>query len=120
MPNRYYKITNLRNGQVVADKAIIARDFKSRAIGLLNRKDLEKGEALVIEPCGSVHTFFMKFCIDLMFLDKEFKVIKTAKSVSPWRLSGCLFGSQRVIELPQRTLEEFDVKPGDSIKVSIN
>lgn len=107
----------MSTGEVIADKAKIAEDFKSRSVGLLNRVSLEEGEALVIKPCNSIHTFFMKFPIDVVFLDKRGTVVKLVKSLLPWRLSACIPNGCMVIELMSGSLQKITIKHGDLIKI---
>ena len=69
-----------------------------------------------IVPCESVHTFFMKFAIDLVYLDRRRKVRKVRHAVPPWRMSGCLF-AHSVLELPAGTARESQTEKGDELKV---
>src|SRR5450432_3863744 len=83
-----------------------------RRAGLLGRKRLEPGEGLWISPCESVHTFFMKFPIDLVYLDKSRKVRKVRHAVPPWRLSMCL-SAHSILELPAGTAKQTGTVAGD-------
>lgn len=112
-----FKAVNLTTGEVLADKVKIAQDFKSRSVGLLDRVSMEKGEGLLIKPCNSIHTFFMKFPIDTLFLDKNGKVVKISRSLKPWKLSGALFTAYMVLELPEKTIEGRLTKVGDTVKI---
>lgn len=117
MDNKYYKAVNTTTGEVIADKVTIAQDFRSRSIGLLNRQSLNENEALLIKPCTSIHTFFMKFPIDVLFLSKEGKVIKIEHSLKPWNLSGCLLGCFMVLEIQPGKLAKTAIKLGNSIEI---
>jgi uncharacterized membrane protein (UPF0127 family) len=66
--------------------------------GLLGRRSLDDGEGLLLEPASSVHTFFMRFPIDVVFLDREGSVSKIVENVRPWRAAGCR-GARSVVEL---------------------
>ncbi len=110
------KIINLKNNIVLADKARVADTFWTRLVGLLNRKSLEKGEALILKPCSSIHTFFMRFSIDALFLDKNSKVIGIIHAIKPFRISPVYFGAYLAIELAAGTLQLTQTKLGDSIK----
>lgn len=112
-----YKAINQDSGVILAEKLRVARTFRSRSKGLLDRSALDQGEALLIQPCTSIHTFFMKFSIDVMFLDKKCKVVKVDRDVKPWRLSSCLFGAYMVIEFNSGTVKNNLIKSGDSIKI---
>jgi hypothetical protein len=89
----------------------------ARTRGLLGRRSLGEGEGLWIVPCEAVHTFGMRFAIDLVFLDRRNVVRKVRSSVPPWRLSGCL-RARSVLELAAGTLEKAPVRPGDTLHFS--
>ncbi len=82
----------------------------------MKHERLEAGEGLWIVPCEAVHTFFMKFPIDLVYLDKEKVVKKVRHAVPAWRLSGCLT-ARSVLELPAGTAEQTGTKPGDRLAI---
>lgn len=117
---RLYRAINQNNGVVLADRLRVARTFKSRSVGLLNRTSLETGEALLIEPCTSIHTFFMKFSIDVLFLDKEGYVVKIARNIKPWKLAGCLWGGYMVMEFSSGARVNDVVFKGNKIKIEEN
>ena len=98
------KIINKSKGVVLADAIIADTPFK-RMKGLLGRKALNEGEALVIKPCNSIHTFFMRFPIDVLFVDKNNKVIKAISSIKPFRITGIYFGAAFVVELSAGTIK---------------
>ena len=94
----------------------VADTSAKRRVGLLKHERLEPGEGLWIVPCESVHTFFMKFPIDLVYLDRKRKVRKVRHAVPPWRLSACLL-AHSVLELPAGTAEHSGTKPGDELSI---
>lgn len=106
---------NVTRGTVLADRLTVAADFRGRLVGLLGRASLEKGEALVLSPCRSIHTFGMRFPIDVIFLDPGQTVVKTVFGLPPFRI--CLGGrdSWGVIELPSGILADTKTVPGDRI-----
>jgi len=110
---RYY-LKNQRTGASVADHVITAFDPESRRTGLLKRSHLPVGSALIIAPTNAVHTFFMKFAIDLAFVTKKGEVVKTRTALGPWRMSGAL-RAYAVIELSAGALRLSDTKSGDTI-----
>jgi len=89
-----------------------ADNFLSRMRGLLFRKALVPGEALHIVPCNSVHTFFMFYAIDVVFLNREGLVLKVVKGLRPWRVAMCL-GSFSVVELLAGEAENLSIKEGE-------
>ena len=110
------KIINVTRNTVLADNAIVAKTLLSRIIGLLNRKSLNQGEALVITHCSSIHTIFMRFSIDVLFVDKENKVIKAISNLKPFRLTYIYPRSSYVIELPTGTIESTHTQETDELK----
>jgi uncharacterized membrane protein (UPF0127 family) len=108
------RVRNRTRNTVLARAADIADTSSKRRTGLLNRGHLGPGEGLWIRPCESVHTFFMKFAIDLVYLDKEQKVRKVRSAVQPWRLSACLT-AHSVLELPAGSVAPTGTQPGDQL-----
>lgn len=94
----------------------MADTSEKRRTGLLKHTSLEPGTGLWIVPCESVHTFFMKFPIDLVYLDKRHKVRKVRSRVPAWRLSACL-PAHSVLELPAGTVEQTMTGPGDQLTI---
>lgn len=102
----------------MADKAVIADTCFSRMKGLLGRTGLAQGEALVIRPCNSIHTLFMRFAIDVLFVDKQNKVVAALSNVLPWRLSPIYWRGHSAIELPSGVILEAGTACGDEIRLS--
>src|SRR5262249_61083294 len=75
-------------GQVICEGCLVADSAWTRMRGLLGRRGLESGEGLLITPTGSVHTFFMRFPIDVVFLARDGEVLKVARALPPWRMAG--------------------------------
>ena len=107
---------NQTRDTVLARAAEVADTSAKRRTGLLKHERLEPGEGLWITPCESVHTFFMKFPIDLVYLDKHHKVRKVRSAVPPWRLSACLL-AHSVLELPAGTVEQSGTQAGDELVI---
>lgn len=100
---------------LVAKNCVLANTAWSRMKGLLAHKKMESNEALVIEPCNSVHTFFMRFPIDVFFLDQHWHVLGIAHSLKPWRLSKIFFSAKRVVEMQAGTAHRLALKKGDEL-----
>ena len=111
------RIINTSKEALLADKARIANTFWGRAIGLLNRRSLERGEALILKPSCSIHTLFMRFAIDVIFLDKSNKIIGVLHSFKPFRISPLFFRASCTIELPEGTLRQTNTQIGDIIEI---
>ncbi|MBZ5620595.1 MAG: DUF192 domain-containing protein [Acidobacteriia bacterium] len=109
-------VRNQTRNTVLAETADLADTSAKRRTGLLKHERLDPGEGLWIVPCESVHTFFMRFPIDLVYLDKHRKVRKVRHRVPPWRLSACLF-AHSILELPAGTLEQSGTQVGDELTV---
>ena len=113
-PARRYLLVNGRTGQVVAEHLATAFDSTSRNKGLLGRQTFEQGHALIIAPSNAIHTWFMRFPIDVAYVRKNGQIIKTKNSLGPWRLSAAL-GVFAVIELPAGALQASGTKSGDEL-----
>ncbi len=109
------RITNETRETLLADRAFEARGFWPRLVGLLGRSGLDTGEALLLDPCTSVHTAFMRFTIDVVYVDRDGKVVKTSPHLKPFRASGILRGGRSVIELPAGVIESTGTTAGDQI-----
>ena len=95
------------------ERATIAVSYWSRFWGLMGRRTLGEEEGLLIEPCSSIHTMFMRFAIDVIFLDKEHRVVKVA-TVPPFR-AALGRGSHAVLEVPAGTAERNGLEVGDAL-----
>jgi len=95
----------------------VADHGAKRRKGLLGRDQLPTGGGLWIVPCEAVHTFGMRFAIDLVYVDRNMRVKKVKSSVPPWRLSACL-SAHSVLELASGTICRTQTKPGDMLEVS--
>ena len=101
---------------ILALAADVADTSAKRRTGLLQHERLEAGEGLWIVPCESVHTFFMKFPIDLVYIDKRKKVRKVRHAVPAWRMSACLV-AHSVLELPAGTARASGTMAGDELAI---
>lgn len=111
-----YKIIQQSTGTVVATQCVHANTVHSRLVGLLNHKALASGEALLLDPCNQVHTFFMRFAIDAVFLTKDNRVLGVSE-LQPWRLSALYWRARKVLELPLGTCATHHIKSGDILEV---
>ncbi len=90
---------NATKGAVVAARVETADDFMSRGVGLLGRAGLDADEALWLVPGKSIHTWFMRFAIDVLFLDAKLTVVKVIEGMGPWRVSPWVGEAHSVLEL---------------------
>jgi uncharacterized membrane protein (UPF0127 family) len=112
-----FALHHVRSGRVVATRVELALDSQSRRRGLLGRDEFEKGAALIIAPCSSIHTFFMRFAIDVVFVSRDGRVLKTYSTLVPWRMAFS-FGAFAVIELPAGALSQLEARRGDVMHVT--
>ncbi|MFC1805157.1 DUF192 domain-containing protein [Candidatus Omnitrophota bacterium] len=112
------KIINKTRNTILAEDAALAGSCLKRLKGLLGRDGLKRGEGLVIKPCSSIHTFFMRFIIDALFIDKECKVVALKKRLRPWRLTPVYWKADSVIELPAGVIDEASTGIGDDIRLT--
>ena len=94
-----------------------ALHFFSRAKGLLGTRELAPSSGLFISNCNSVHTFFMKYAIDCVFVDKNLKVKGVKQNLAPHRATFPIWGASAVIELSAGSIAKFGIKKGDQLYV---
>jgi hypothetical protein len=111
------RVSNLTRNTVLATCMEVADSAAKRSRGLLGRECLAPGEGLWIRPCEAVHTFWMRFPIDLIYLDRKNRIRKLVNSVPPWRLSACLL-AHSVLEFPSGTIRDTHTQPGDTLEFS--
>jgi uncharacterized membrane protein (UPF0127 family) len=117
VPDIRLQVTNLTRHTVLAASLEVADNGPKRNKGLLGRERLSPGQGLWIVPCESVHTFFMRFPIDLVYLDREKRIRKLRSKMGPWRLSMCL-SAHSVLELPSGTILNTQTERGDTLEFS--
>jgi len=108
---------NLTKGNVVASRLELATTTSARRKGLLGRSALPPGGGLLLVPCNSVHTVRMKFAIDIVFLDKEMRVLRLYPDVKPGALSRHCLSARRCLELPSGTIAAKRIEKGDQVRV---
>ncbi len=109
------RVRNVSKGALLGDAIEIADSRATRKKGLLSKTGLEPGTGLWIVPCEAIHTFFMKFAIDVVYIDRKKRVRKTVAGLVPWRMSGCL-PAHSVIELPVGVIEATGTSRGDQLE----
>ena len=116
-PDARWQVSNLTRQTVLAQRVEVADRGAKRRKGLLGRDRLEPDEGLWIVPCESVHTFFMRFAIDLVYVDRKLRVRKVRNGVRPWRMSACL-SAHSVIELASGAAFASKTQVGDLLELS--
>lgn len=111
------KLWNKTQNTLLVPELEVASNFVDRGVGLLKRASLSESEGLWIHRCNSIHTFFMKFPIDCVFVNKDLIVDDLVENVSPWRLVLPRWRSRSVIELQSGFINKFKIKKGDQLDV---
>jgi uncharacterized membrane protein (UPF0127 family) len=107
-------LQNSRTGLMLAVEIEPAFDSKSRNRGLLGRTGMDDGSALILAPCSSIHTFFMRFAIDVLFVKKDGRVVKMYSALPAWRIAFAL-SAFAAIELPAGAAAAADTRSGDTL-----
>ncbi|MFC0561243.1 DUF192 domain-containing protein [Halalkalibacter alkalisediminis] len=97
------------NEAVISEKVSVAATMFSRAKGLLGKKELPQNESILLTPCNQVHTYFMLFTIDCVFLDSNDKVIHLIERLKPWSVSSRIPKATDVLELPEGSISKFSI-----------
>ena len=111
------RLINQTKNTILAQDVFIANTPFKRIKGLLGRKVFLSGQAIILEPCNSVHTFFMRFPIDILFVDKNYKVIQAIPKFNPNRISRIYWHSSKVIELPAGRLVLTNTQVKDQLQL---
>ena len=106
----------LERGPVVCERGVLAVTAWTRSKGLLGRSGLDPDEGLWIQPTGSIHRWFMRFAIDVVYADKEGRVLKLVRGIRPWRMSACR-GAKVALELPVGAIDRAGVEVGDHLVI---
>ncbi|HOX39082.1 MAG TPA: DUF192 domain-containing protein [Candidatus Brocadiia bacterium] len=110
------KVVNKTRGATLVENLEIADNPLSRAKGLLGRSGLPDGAGLLIIPCNNIHMFFMRFAIDVVWVDRQNVVLGTINELKKWRVAFC-FPARAVIELPPGRLRRIEVRKGDQLEI---
>jgi len=117
-PDVRYVLRNTRTGLVLASDLEQAFDSGRRRQGLLGRTRLAAAAALILAPCGSVHTFFMRFPIDVVFARRNGEVLKVCAEVRPWRAAFAR-GAFAAMELSSGRARDLGIMPGDRLELDL-
>jgi len=109
-------LVNVTRKTILSDQCHFANTVLKRMVGLLNRRKFAKGEGLLLDRCYGVHTFGMRFPIDVLFLDKDLRVIRAVKALPPYRTS-IVKKAVYVLELPVGALETSHTEENDQIQI---
>ena len=110
-------VTNLTRNQPLVTAGRVANSYWSRFRGLIGSKPLQPGEGLLIVPCSSIHTHFMSFPIDVLYLNRELELVGIDHSLPPWCLGRFYKQVRCVLELPAGTAKASGAVVGDKLQV---
>jgi uncharacterized protein len=109
---------NETKGRELAGDVRFARGVWAKFWGLMGRRPLPDGQALLLKPCTSVHTFFMRFPIDVIFLDKTSRVVKVIPGMKPWRAALGGREAHSALELNGGSAEAAGLEVGDTLRIA--
>lgn len=112
------KIFTVKNsrGEIICKRCVLAEDFFSRAQGLMFSSEIPNdGDGMLIKPCNSIHTFFMRYPLHIVFLNAENKVIKVIRDLSPWRMTRIYFSASQVLEI--KSDKTINISEGEFLEV---
>jgi uncharacterized protein len=115
-PQLPHCLVNERHGELIASELLTAFDSNSRRTGLLKHTSLPDGTALIIAPSNAIHTFFMRFDIDVAFVAKDGRILKVRHALRPWRMAAAPRGFA-VVELAAGVLARSDTGAGDTLSI---
>jgi len=111
-------VWNETRGTCLIEHGRAARTNWQRTKGLLGTNSLEPGDGLLIEPCNSIHSFWMRYPFDAVFFNREGTVLHTISRMKQNRMSRHVFGARGVLELPAGTIEATGTMKGDRVRIS--
>jgi uncharacterized membrane protein (UPF0127 family) len=106
---------NSEGAELIASKVVKAKTFFDRFLGLTARRKLKTEEGFLIESCSSIHTFWMRYSIDAVFLDNDNRVVAIYNDIRPFRVTPFIKNAFSVLELPSGTAKKTSLKEEDLI-----
>lgn len=104
-----------KENEVLVEQCVVARNFFTRFLGLMGRTHLPANEAIIFPKCNSIHTFFMRMPIDVVFVSATGEVVRVLNSLSPWRLLLPIKGAVHTIELGPDQANQKKIRQGDRL-----
>ncbi len=103
--------------KTLSENILVAETLWDRLIGLMFKKEIRGADGLMLDPCRSIHTFFMRYSLDVVFISSKNEIIKIIRDMKPWRLSWIYFRASKTLELPAGKLPK-DLSVGDRLEVT--
>ncbi len=116
--SRYVRVENVTRGTVVSERCRVARSIGDKMVGLLGSPEPAPGEGLLIERTQSIHMFFMRYPIDVAFVDRAARITRLVPGLRPWRVVWWARGARDCIELGVGTLDASRSQRGDQLAIA--
>ena len=116
-PRPSLRLVHVDSGRVLAERLERPRSFLGRGLGLMFRRRLPAAHGIWIMPCSGIHTFFMRFPIDVLFLDRSQRIVRVYPGLGRWRLVPLVWRAHSVVELPAGTVDGLRLRPGDQLSI---
>jgi uncharacterized protein len=115
---RHARLIREADGTILVPEVEVLASLGQRLKGLLGQTSLEPGRAVWLSPCGSIHTFFMRFDLDLIFLGGDFRVVRLVRGVRPWRMVAGGLRARGVVEMQSGWFPAAALKAGDRVRLA--
>jgi uncharacterized membrane protein (UPF0127 family) len=117
MPDALYQMCEEKTGRVIVARLESADTLWKQTVGLLGRKGLAADAGMWLEPCNGIHTFAMRFPLDVLFLDASYVLLRAVARVAPWRICGPIWKARVVVELPAGTIAKQKIQIGARYRI---
>jgi uncharacterized membrane protein (UPF0127 family) len=111
-------VKNVTRNHILVSRGSVAANFWTRLKGLMGSSPLEKGEALLISPSNSVHTHFMRYALDILYINDNYQVVAMDEKMKPWRMGRIHRQARHVLELPAGLIETTQTSIGDQLEIN--
>ncbi len=118
MASETVAVLNTTRKTVLGERIRVAETSLSRLVGLLGKRGLEPGTGLLIIPSQAIHTVAMRFAIDVVFVDRNWRVIYLRRAMAPFRMTGLHWKARCVLELPPGVIAETSTAVGDQLSIT--
>jgi uncharacterized protein len=102
--------------RLIAENVLIADTLKTRVLGLMFSKSIPGGDGLLLDPCNSIHTFFMRYALDVVFIGPQNQIVKIIRNIEPWRMTWIYFKARKTLEMQAGKFPS-EIKEGDILEM---
>ncbi len=117
MLSKICQVYNVNSSLYVSRQTVIADTFLTRLIGLLLTKKFKPGSGLIIEPCKSIHMFFMRYPIDVIFYNQNLEIVALVENIQPWQFTKVYSKAKACLELPINSIRQSNSSINDQLKI---